>query len=69
MVNIGVSLRNISQLLLSQATSFAKNHKKKLILAIVLVCLGYLAKKKLTMSHILTAFETLTKIIDLLPLP
>lgn len=56
MANIGVSLRNISQLLLFQTTSFAKNHKKKLILAIVLVGLGYIAKKKLTMGHILTAF-------------
>ena len=47
----------------------ASRHKKKLILAIVLVLAGYVAKKKMTLGHILSFVDFLTRTIQALPLP
>lgn len=44
-------------------TRTASNHKKKLIAAVLLLLAGYIAKKKLTMAHIITAAEAISKFV------
>lgn len=64
-----ISLSNLSQLLLFKVKSIARTHRKKLIVLLVLVVAGYIAKKKLTMSHIISCVEVISKLIQALPLP
>lgn len=64
-----ISLSNLTQLLLFKAKSIAKTHKKKLIVLLVVVVAGYIAKKKLTMSHVISCIEVITKLVQALPLP
>lgn len=64
-----VSLSNLTQLLVFKLKSTASRHKKKLILLLVIVVVGYVAKKKLTLSHLLSFVELVTKFVQSLPLP
>lgn len=64
-----ISLSNLAQLLLFKIKTTASRHKKKLILLLVLLLAGYIAKKKLTIAHILTFIQLLTKAVQALPLP
>jgi hypothetical protein len=68
MVNITASARNIAQLLLFKTKTVAKNHRKKIIVALVLVCIVYGAKK-LTIGHFIKFIETYSKIMDLIAAP
>jgi ATP phosphoribosyltransferase len=67
--NMPVSLSNLSQILIFKVKSTASHHKKKLIFAVVMLLLGYIAKKKLTVGHVITFVESLTRIVQALPLP
>ena len=69
MVNIAIALRNMSQLMLFKSIKLAKNHKKKIIFALILLVLGYIAKKKLTLGHLVKFAELFSKVVELLPLP
>lgn len=64
-----ISLSNLTQVLVWKIKRIAGEHKKKLILALVLLIGGYIAKKKLTLAHILSFVEALTKVVQALPLP
>ena len=64
-----VSLSNLSQILIFKVKMVASRHKKKLIFAFVFLLAAYVAKKKLTLSHILTFVCGVTKLIQALPLP
>ena len=64
-----ISLSNLSQILIFKIKMTASKHKKKLIFAVVLLVVGYIAKKKLTFSHILTFVTAITKLVQSLPLP
>ena len=44
-------------------------HKKKLILLAVLSLAAYVAKKKMTMEHVLSIVDVFSKFIQYLPLP
>jgi len=69
MVNLTAAIKNMAQIMLFKGTQFAENHKKKLIFALVLVVLIYIAKKKLTLSHVIKFAETFSKVLELIPLP
>jgi hypothetical protein len=69
MAQVADSLRNIAQLLLFKTAEFGRNHRKKLIFAVVLLGVGYLAKKKLTIEHAIAFAQTLSKVFEMLPLP
>lgn len=45
------------------------NHKKKVIAFVVLLIAGYIIKKKMTMAHLITLVETMSRFIQYLPLP
>lgn len=47
----------------------AGKHKKKLIFAFVFLIVAYIAKKKLTIAHVLAFVSGITKLIQALPLP
>ena len=64
-----ISLSNLTQVLVWKVKMTAGRHKKKLIFALVILIVGYIAKKKLTLAHMLGFVEALTKIVQALPLP
>ena len=64
-----VSLTNLTQILVWKVKHTAGKHKKKLIFALVLLLGGYIAKKKLTLTHVLGFVEGVTKLVQALPLP
>ena len=64
-----ISLNNLGQLLFWKIKNTASQHKKKLIFALVLLIVGYIAKKKLTFGHVLSFVTGLTKLVQALPLP
>ena len=47
----------------------AGRHRKKLIFGLVLLIVGYIAKRKLTFNHVLSFVEGVTKLVQALPLP
>ena len=67
--NMTISLSNLAQILIFKVKMLTNAHKKKLIFALVLAITAYIAKKKLTVSHIIRFVEIITKIIQALPLP
>jgi hypothetical protein len=64
-----ISLSNLSQILMFKLKMTAGRHKKKLIFAVVLLLGAYIAKKKLTLAHILAFVSGITKLVQALPLP
>jgi hypothetical protein len=69
MVNLAAAIKNITQLMLFKTTHFAISHKKKIVFALTLIVLIYIAKKKLTLAHVLKFAETFSKVLELIPLP
>ena len=55
--------------ILHQAKDLALRHKKKIILVVFIVALGYFVRKKMTMDHVLTLVNGVYKIVQHLPLP
>ena len=55
--------------LLHQGKNLALSHKKKIILVVLIVALGYFVRKKMTMEHVLTLVNGVYKIVQHLPLP
>ena len=64
-----ISLGNLSQILMFKVKMIAGRHKKKLIFAIVFLLLAYIAKKKLTLGHIISFVSGITRLVQFLPLP
>ena len=55
--------------LLSRGKGLALRHKKKIILVVLAVGLGYFVKRKMTLEHVLSLVNGMHKIIQHLPLP
>lgn len=64
-----ISISNLAQVLVFKVKMTAGKHKKKLIFALVVLLVGYVAKKKLTLGHVLSFVEGVTRLIQALPLP
>lgn len=64
-----ISLTNLTQVLMWKVKMVAGRHRKKLIFGLVLLIVGYIAKKKLTLNHVLSFVEGVTKLVQALPLP
>lgn len=47
----------------------SSQHRKKLMVLVVIALLSYVAKKRLRLAHLFYLAEKLTKVIDYLPLP
>jgi hypothetical protein len=62
-------LKSASCLATQQLKQITIAHKKKLILIAVLILAGYVAKKKLTMAHLLTFIDYATRAAQYIPLP
>jgi len=67
--NAPSALKNIAQLMLFKGIGFSRTHKKKIIFALVFLVLAYIAKKKLTLAHVISLVGTFSKIVELIPLP
>lgn len=64
-----ISLSNLTQILMFKVKHLASKHKKKIIFAIVLFLAAYVAKKKLTVNHVITFVGGITRLVQTLPLP
>jgi len=67
------ALTNKAKMMLETITGTIKliaiSHKKKLIFLVAVLLAGYIAKKKLTMAHLINIFEFMAKAMQYLPLP
>ena len=61
-------LRVISGLV-KKSKGLALRHKKKLLLLLALVMVGYFIRKKMTINHVLLIINAASKVIQYLPLP
>jgi len=62
-------LKNISYIAGLQLKEITRAHKKKLIFLAVLLLCGYVAKKKLTMAHLISFIDYATRAAQYIPLP
>lgn len=69
MANLKTLLQKTQLYLTAASKTLIHNHKKKLIAAILLLVGGYIIKKKMTMSHLITIIDCLSKLVQYLPLP
>lgn len=64
---------SILKTILEKLKTTSLNHKKKLIALTILIAVGYLAKKKLKLNHLISlmmfCFKIFSKIFGYLPLP
>jgi len=64
-----VSLTNLTQILMWKVKLTAGKHKKKLIFGLVMLIVAYIAKRKMTLEHLLGFVGGVTRLVQSLPLP